>query len=155
MKITGKNGLGDRLKSLLQVCFWAGMIILIVLPFGLQGWGISLSASSIIIYPNGIILLIITHKFIELFDSLKKNNPFCDCNVKILKSTGVVALVGSFFWLFDLLCEIIFRKSNDIVFIVILAFLTILFLGVAIALYMLSELMKEATEYKKENELTI
>ena len=27
------------------------------------------------------------HKFIELFDSLKSNNPFCEKNVKILKNT--------------------------------------------------------------------
>ncbi len=34
-------------------------------------------------------------------------------------------------------------------------FLFILFLGVAIALYILSELFREASKYKKENELTI
>lgn len=155
MKVTGKSGLGDILKRFLQVCFWGGIIILIALPFILQGFGLNLNASSIVIYPNGIILLIITHKFIELFDSLKKNNPFCDNNIKILKSTAVVALIGSIFWLFDLLYEIVLVKEVDIVVTLTLAFLFILFFGVSIALYMLSELLKEATEYKKENELTI
>lgn len=155
MKITGENGLGNQLKRFLQVCFWGGILFLVALPFVLQGFGLSVTASWIIIYPNGIILLMITHKFIELFDSLRENNPFCEQNVKILKSTGIVAFVGSFFWLLDLLYEIALAKSDDIVAIVMLAFLSILFLGVAIALYMLSELLKEATEYKKENELTI
>ncbi len=155
MRIIGKNGLGDLLKRFLQVCFWGGIIILIALPLVLQGFGVSLNASWIVIYPNGIVLLVITHKFIELFDSLKNHNPFCVRNVKILKSTGMIALIGSLFWLFDLLYEVILAKSNDFVVIATLAFLFILFLGVAIALDMLSELLKEATEYKKENELTI
>jgi len=33
--------------------------------------------------------------------------------------------------------------------------MTILFLGVAIALYILAELFRQATEYKSENDLTI
>ena len=37
----------------------------------------------------------------------------------------------------------------------ILAFLVVLYVGVSIALYILSELFKQATEYKEENELTI
>lgn len=155
MKITGKSGLGDILATFLQVCFWGGMIFLVALPFVLQGFGLSLGASSIVIYPNGTILLMITRQFIQLFDSLKNNCPFCDHNVKILKWTGIFALVGSFFWIFDLLYEIILAKSQDIVVIVVLLFLAVLFLGVAIALYILAELLKEATEYKKENELTI
>lgn len=155
MKIEGKNGIGNILKILLQICFFSGITILIVLPFILQKLGLNLGASSIVIYPNGTILLIIVYEFIKLFDSLKDNNPFCENNVKILKTTGIVTLIGSILWLFDLLYEIILAKSTEIVFMGTLAFLFILFLGVAIALYILSELLKKATEYKKENELTI
>ena len=108
-----------------------------------------------VIYPNGIVLLIITHKFIKLFNSLRINNPFCDENVKTLKSTGVISLVGSIFWLIDFLYEIFLAKSNDIILNCTLLFLSILFLGVSIALYILSNLLKQATEYKEENELTI
>lgn len=96
MKVTGKKGLGDILKILLQICFYMGTIILIILPFVLQLFGLHLNASAIIIYPNGIVLLIIVHKFIELFDSLKNNKPFCKNNVKILKSAGKVAFVRSY-----------------------------------------------------------
>ena len=41
------------------------------------------------------------------------------------------------------------------IFGLVLAFLIILFAGVSIAFYILAELIKQATEYKEENELTI
>ena len=46
-------------------------------------------------------------------------------------------------------------KSEDIILILGLAFLSVLFFGVAIALYILSELFKQAYKYKEENDLTI
>ena len=73
----------------------------------------------------------------------------------MLKVTGIISLIGSVLWLIDFLYEIILVHSEDIVFNCTLLFLCILFLGVSIALYILSELFKQATEYKKENELTI
>ncbi len=155
MQVLGKNGLGNILKIFLEICFCLGIIVLICLPFVLNKIGLSLNASAFIIYPNGTVLLIVTYKFIQLFDSLKNNNPFSLKNVKILKVTGVAALIGSAFWLIDLLYEIFLAKSEDVVSLLTLGFLTVLFLGVAIALYMLSELFKRATEYKEENELTI
>ena len=39
--------------------------------------------------------------------------------------------------------------------IIIVIILVILFAGVSIAFYILAELIKQATEYKEENELTI
>lgn len=155
MKVTGKSGLGEVLKIFLQVCFWGGCIFLVLLPFILQSFGMHLNAAWVVIYPNGIVLLIITRKFINLFDSLKNNNPFCEENVKILKSTAIVSLVGSIFWLIDFIFEIGLAGATDIVLTITLAFLVVLFLGVSIALYILSELLKQATEYKKENDLTI
>lgn len=101
MKVTGESGLGDILKVFLQVCFWGGCIFLVLLPFILQSFGMHLNAIWVVIYPNGIVLLIITRKFINLFDSLKNNNPFCEKNVKILKTTAIVSLVGSILWLID------------------------------------------------------
>lgn len=155
MQIEGEKGLGKILKIFLQICFWAGIIILVGLPFMLNQLGFRIKATMFVIYPNGIILLIITHNFIKLFNSLKINNPFCNENVKILKRTGITSLIGSTFWLIDFLYEIILAKSDDIIFNSTLAFLSILFFGVSIALYIISELMKQATEYKQENDLTI
>ena len=155
MKVMGEKGLGKILSIFLQVCFYAGIIFLITIPFILEGMGYNLGASAFVIYPNGIVLLIITHKFIKLFNSLSKNNPSCDDNIKILKTTSLVTLIGSIFWLIDFIYEIVLAKSNDIVINIVLIFLCVLFFGVSIALYILSKLFQEATEYKKENELTI
>lgn len=155
MKVTGEKGLGDILGRMFKICFWVGVIVLILLPFALNLLGLHLNAAALIIYPNGAVLLVIAHKFIELFDSLKNEKPFCDNNVKILKSAGIAAGIGAGLWLFDLIYQIALARAFDIVSTIILIFLSILFLGVAIALYILSELFKEATEYKKENELTI
>ena len=146
MKITGEQGIGKILKVFLQVCFYSGIIILVGLPFILNKLGFNLGASMYVIYPNGIVLLMITHKFINLFNSLRLNTPFCERNI---------SLIGSVFWLMDFLYEIFLAKSTDIVFNSTLLFLCILFFGVSIALYILSELFKQATEYKKENDLTI
>lgn len=155
MKITGENGLGNILKTILQICFVIGILILVGLPLVLKLFNLSIGASAILIYPNGIVLLLIVNKFIKLFDSLKLNNPFSENNVKILKKTGNIVFVGAIFWILDLLYELILARTFDIVFITIMLFLTILYIGVSIALYMLSELFKQATEYKNENELTI
>ena len=155
MEIIGQKGLGNALKKVLQIFFYLGIIIILILPFILQIFEINLFDSAVIIYPNGIILLIITHKFIELFDSLKNNIPFCDNNIKLLWENGIMAFIGALFWIIDLIYQIIFVKSFDIVFILLMTFLFILYIGVSIALYILSELFKQATHYKNENELTI
>ncbi len=128
---------------------------MIALPFLLNLLGLHINATAFVIYPNGTVILLIVYKFIKLFDSLKHNEPFCDNNVKLLRSAGRLALIGSFLWIIDLLYQLILAKAYDIVFIVILVFLAALFFVVYIALYILSELFKEAVEYKKENELTI
>ena len=155
MEVTGEQGLGKILKVFLQICFYIGVVFLIILPFLLYKMGFRLCASMYVIYPNGIVLLIIIHKFINLFNSLRLNKPFCDENVKLLKTAGIMSLVESILWLIDFLYEIILAKTEDIVFNSTLLFLCVLFFGVFLALYILSELFKQATEYKNENDLTI
>ena len=138
MKITGEQGIGHILKIFLQICFYAGIIILIILPFALNKIGFNLAISMCGIYPNGIVLLMITHKFIHLFNSLELNNPFCINNVKLLKSRAIISLVGSLLWLIDFVYATILGHCKHIIFNANLLFLSILFLGVAIALYILS-----------------
>ena len=154
MEITGKNGVGSRLEFFLKIFFYLGILILLGLPFALSEFGLKLNSSMYLIYPNGIVLLIIMRKFIKLFNSLKNNNPFCEDNVKTLKGTALVTLIGSLFWSIDFIYELFLAKA-EIVTVLVLLFLAILFYGVSIALYILAELFKQAVEYKKENELTI
>ena len=155
MKITGENGIGKILKIFLQVCFYCGIIILVGLPFLLNKLGCNLGASMYVIYPNGIVMLAIGYKFIQLFNSLKNNNPFCEDNIKIQKSAAKLSIVESILWLLDFLYSVFLVKYEDLIIVLGLAFLSVLFLGVAIALYILSELFKQAYEYKEENDLTI
>lgn len=155
MRVTGKSGLGDILGKFLKICFWGGIILLAILPFALYALGLNLNTTAIVIYPNGIVLIVMAHQFIKLFESLKNENPFCENNVRTLKKTAIAAVVEAGFWLIDIIYEIALVKVLDIVIIVVLIFLCVLFLAVAIALYILAELFKEATIYKRENELTI
>ena len=76
-------------------------------------------------------------------------------NVKRLKHAGIASLIEALLWAIDLGYELILVKITEPLFIIVLIFLCVLFIGVAIALYILSELIKQATEYKLENDLTI
>ena len=150
MKIVGKNGLGNIIKIILQICFWVGIAFLIILPIILK----SISIFEIMLYLNGITMLVIVKQFIELFDSLKIEKPFCNNTVKRMNIASIAAVImtGLFF------IETIYKfasNNSDIKINCILVFMTILFLGVAIALYILAELFRQATEYKSENDLTI
>jgi membrane-bound ClpP family serine protease len=107
------------------------------------------------IYPNGILMLGVIYEFIRLFRKIEDNNPFTKPTVNILKQTGVITFIMSIIWLLDLVFMITIMKNTYINYILVLLFLCILFLGVSIALYMLSVLIKQATEYKEENDLTI
>lgn len=155
MEILGKKGLGSILKTILQVFFYLGIVISISLPFILKKFDVNITNSMIIIYPNSAMLLIITNNFIKLFDSLKKENPFCEDNVKLLKNTGIVTFIEAFLWIADLIYSITIAKFYDAALILILIFMAILFFGVSIALYILSEMLRQANNYKEENELTI
>ncbi len=155
MEILGEKGIGKFLKIFLQICFWGGIALLIILPFALQIVGLNLNATAFVIYPNGIALLVIVRQFIGQFDSLKNRKPFCIENVKRLKTSGVASLIETALWTIDLLYTVFLAKGADVLIILVLAFLIILFAGVSIAFYILAELIKQATEYKEENELTI
>lgn len=155
MKINGEKGLGNILKVFLEVCFYIGIVILILLPFALKKTGTDFKISAFIIYPNGIVLLVIARQFIKLFNSLKENNPFCENNIRILKNTSRISLIGALLWVIDLCAHIVLKGSDNIIVVLTLTFMSILFIGVSIALFILSELFKEAVNYKRENELTI
>ena len=143
--------LGKILKNILIIGFIIACILLIFIPFILS----NVKYAMFIVYPNGIIMLAITYQFIKMFKSLEDNTPFTHNNVKILKNTSTLSLIESILWLIDLISLIFVLKNTYINYIIVLIFLTILFFGVFIALLILSELFKQATTYKEENDLTI
>ena len=75
--------------------------------------------------------------------------------MKIQKDCCIASLVETALLIIDLLYMIFLVKSEDIFVLLVMVFMIILFIGVSIAFYILSELIKQATEYKKENDLTI
>ena len=150
MKIVGKKGLGNILKIILQICFWGGITFLITLPIILK----RISIFEIMLYLNGITMLVIVKQFIGLFDSLKIEKPFCENTVKRMNTASIASGIMTVLFFIETIYKFTLDNS-DIKINCILVFMTILFLGVAIALYILAELFRQATEYKSENDLTI
>ena len=145
--------LGKVLKIFLVIAFILAIPAIIGLPFIMNH--MNRVNAMIIIYPNGILMLGFVYQFIGMFKSLEENNPFNFNNVKLLKRSGYISLVLSILWLFDLLYLVLIISNTYFNYILVLLFLTVLFFGVFIALYILSELFKQATTYKEENDLTI
>ena len=90
-----------------------------------------------------------------LIIGLQRNNPFNYENVKTLKIGSIISFVMSIIWIIDMLFMIFMIGNTYINYIIVLVFLAILFFGVSIALYILAELFRQATDYKEENDLTI
>ena len=154
MEIMGKKGLGSLLYKIMIIGFVFAIPTIIILPFCLK-YANHILYSCFMIYPNGILLLGIILQFMKLFHSLEENNPFTMTNVVILKKTGYLSLAISIFWVFDLLLMVFVIHNHYINYILVLIFLILLFFGVFVALYILSELFLKATTYKEENDLTI
>jgi len=147
MKVYGKNGLGSFLKVGLEIVFTLIVIMMILLLFK--------TTKILLFYPNIICLLVIMYAFIKLFDSLKKEEPFCKDTIKNINIAKIASATASVIWAMQTLYEIILVKYPDLLSIFILFFMFILFLGVAIALHILKELFIKATNFKEENDLTI
>lgn len=148
----------DEMGRILKTVVIIGIVLaipsIILTPF-LLSHNYSVFYSMLIVYPNGCVMLAIAYQFLKMFDSLKKNNPFTIENVTILKNTGYLSFIMSFLWIIDLFIMLLLIKNTYINYILVLLFLFILFFGVGIALWTLSLLLKQATEYKEENDLTI
>ncbi len=154
MDIMGEKGIGNLLKIVLQICFVGGIAFLVLLPIILILIGKHLNAFWIILYPNGVCFLVIVKQFIGLFNSLKENKPFSENTVKRLKVSGYASSVITIILGIETIMDILLVKDETL-FALILGAICILFLGVSIALFILSELFKQATNYKSENDLTI
>jgi len=145
---------GKIIKKIIKIAFIIAIPVIIILPFIIKGENNIVFYMSII-YPNSILMLGIMYQFIKLFSSLEKNNPFNLDNVKILSTTSKISYVMSLLWIIDLFILLFGIKNNDLNYIIVIIFLSILFFGVGVALWILSVLFQKATNYKEENELTI
>lgn len=146
--------IGILLKTVLIIGLLVAIPCVIISPFLLEHTR-SVIYSMIIIYPNSLLMIGITIQFIKLFQSLERNNPFNYENVRTLKIGSIISFVMSILWIIDMLFMIFIIGNTYINYIIVLVFLAILFFGVSIALYILAELFRQATDYKEENDLTI
>lgn len=149
------NGLGNILKIFLQICLILGIGILCFLWKIAPILGLDFPFLVMMIYPCGVCFLIIIYQFIGLFDSLKRNDPFSKWNVIRLKRGKTASFIIFLLLCISLFLSVLLYNYSNLIVIYALTFLSVLFLGVGIALYILSELFKIAIEYKEENELTI
>ena len=151
MKVTGKKSLSNFIFLMLKVIFIIGILIYLTLPFLLSKYVeifnpiLNYTVALIMLYTSGIPALIIVYKFIKLFGSLTEDNPFIMENVKHLKVVSVCSLIISVIYIIGMFFIV------SVFEIIAIAIFIIAWLGT----YVLSELLKKATQYKEENDLTI
>jgi len=152
MKVMGDKSLSSLIKLGLQIIFVLGLLIIILLPWCLRGYlelfhrNTGLVKPMLgILYPSGILALYIVYKFISMFKTLKKNNPFVAENVKNLKHISFSCFaIAIIYFIAIFIFESVFTAIIFMIF-------TIAFLGA----YILAEVFNQAIEYKEENDLTI
>lgn len=155
MKLYGKYGMGNLFKIILKIGFVVLFLLLVFFIQILNMFEIYMNWFLGMIYISGIFFLGLIYQFINLFDSLMKNTPFCVNTVTSLRKGMVLSLI-IFFFVFLSLGMIVFCYDYYTLGVKIcVLFIGILFFGVGIALYILKELFRQATIYKEENDLTI
>ena len=147
--------IATTISILLKISIVIGVILLLCLWKILEVLNIKFDLLVFLIYPSGILFLMLVYQFIKLFKLLKIENPFSMIMVKYLKETMWISFIIGIIILIALLLSIFVYPTYTIAVKISLTFFTILFIGVGIALYLLSELFRQATEYKEENDLTI
>ena len=155
MKLEGKKGLSKIIQIVLWIGIIIGIITLIALPFILLHLNKHLDIFVLLIYPCGILFIIMAYYFIEMFKSIELDNAFNHKNtIKLKKSMNICFLI-SLLTAIDFLITLFVYNYYTLHLKIALVFISLLFFSVAIALYIVSELYKKAIEYKEENDLTI
>ena len=158
MHVSKKNKLyniGNILRLFLTMFLVFGILVLLFLYPITKLVNIHFDLFTIMVYPCGIAFLYLVFEFIKLFKSIEDNNPFCMNNVKILKENIYISIIISVLVFISFLVSTILYDYYSSQFKVSLIFISILFFGLSIAFYILSELFRQATLYKEENDLTI
>lgn len=155
MKLDGRLGIGNLLKLFLEICMVILAFILLFLFKIVDLLGLHFDLFIISIYPCGIAFLILIYQFIKLFETIQHNQPFLNLNILRLKRGMISSFIISVLVFVALLLAIFKYNYYSLQLKYCVFFISVLFFGVGIALYILSELFKLAIKYKEENELTI
>ena len=154
MIILGKKGLSGILKILLDIIFYAGILMAgglwFVMNYIFDHYYIRLTLRYftflyVIFMITGILGLFIVYEVRRIFKSLNDQNPFSRGNVKSLKRIA---------WFSFGICVLYTVKSIwDFSFQTVLV--TVVFLIAGLFMLVLSEVFRQAVEAKIENDLTI
>lgn len=151
MNITGENSLSNTIRIGLQIIFMVGIIVVVSIPVWLKAYctyiniNLPYIPALILLFASGIPGLIIVYEFIKIFGTLKNNNPFINENVEHFKVCSICSLVISLEYFIGMFA------TKALFSIVAIGVFTVAWIG----LYILSELLKQAIDYKEENDLTI
>jgi hypothetical protein len=152
MKVTGKGSLSSFVKVILEIVFILGIGVILTLPLDLKWYLNNFDVRQDVYYPmlvilyiSGALALIVVYKFTKLFKALRDNQPFIFENAKILKQISICCLLISVVYIGGIF---VFQS-------VFPAIIFMIFVIAWIGTYILSELFKQAVEYKEENDLTI
>ena len=154
MKRNKLKKVGYFVKLFLIIFLVISILVLIGLPFITKLINIHFDLFTIMIYPCGFSLLYIVILFIKMFDTLEDNKPFTMDNVRRFKSSMLLSFIIGVFVIVSIFMTFLYNYYS-LQLKVALALLSVLFFGVGIAFYILSELFRQATKYKEENDLTI
>lgn len=153
MKVTGENSISKYIKIALICIFIFGCAVILFLPvvvkYYIEFLRLDLAqyywSCLALLYLSGVPMLIIVYEFIKLFGSLAKNTPFIIENAGHLKVASICSGIICIEYIFGIY---IFKS---IFTLIIVGIFLIAYLG----LYILSELFKQAVQFKEENDLTI
>lgn len=143
------------LNIILKISLVIGFILLLTLWKWLELLNIKFNLLVFLIYPAGILFLGLVIQFIKLFNQFKDEKSFQLRTVLLLKRSSRISFAISIITLLALLLSIFIYPTYTLTLKISLTFFTVLFIGVGIALYLLAELFRQATEFKEENDLTI
>lgn len=155
MKSNSPRKIVKILNILLKISLIVGVMLLLTLWKWLELLNIKLDILVFLIYPAGILFLGLVIQFIKLFNQFNAEKAFHLNTVKHLKNASKISFVISIITFIGLLLAIFVYPTYTLTLKISLTFFTILFIGVGIALYLLAELFRQATEFKEENDLTI
>lgn len=164
MKILGKKSLSSVvmlfLCVLLILCIIAivagGIFVLSNLAFFTKDL---LSITYILIYLSAIPALVMIIAFLQIFNTLKQENPFEKKNIKRLGTSCIASIVIGVIYAINVLLIYLgvgmVQERFFIIYPLANVAISIIFLVFGIGIVVLKEIYRKAIEYKDENDLTI
>ena len=164
MKILGKKSLSSVVMIFLCVlCVLCIMAMIAGGIFVLTNWTFFtkdlLSITYILIYLSSIPALIMIIAFLQIFNTLKQENPFEKKNIKRLGTSYITSIVIGVIYAINVLFVYLgvgmIKERFFIIYPLANVAISIIFLIFGIGIVVLKEIYRKAIEYKDENDLTI